>query len=171
MSILEHITPIEGHGPNKAHEIVCKLEALIAELGLEAGTLLAKKEDLRQHFEVSPATMNEAIRILESCGTIKIRPGVKGGIFIATTALHIAFRRDLLELNRSPSLVEDCWVVFTRLEPLVMIEALKEVTDDAVAELNRLIGKMVASLDRPLEFLKWNWLLYRRSLRWVPTTY
>jgi DNA-binding FadR family transcriptional regulator len=53
-------------------------------------------------------------------------------------------------------------VVFKRLEPLVLIEAIKKVTDDAVADLNRLISKMAASLDRPIESLKWNWLLYQK---------
>jgi DNA-binding FadR family transcriptional regulator len=162
MSILEQITTVQGYGPNRAQEIVCKLEALIVESALEVGTFLATKEDLRRRFAVSPATMNEAIRILESGGIVKVRPGVKGGIFVATGSLHIAFRHALLKLNRSPALVEDCWVVFKRLEPLVLIEAIQNVTGDAVAELNRLISKMAASLDRPIESLKWNWLLYQK---------
>jgi GntR family transcriptional repressor for pyruvate dehydrogenase complex len=162
MSILEQITPVQGQGLNRAQEIVCKLEALIAESALEVGTFLATKEDLRHRFEVSPATMNEAIRILESGGIIKVRPGVKGGIFIATSVLHIALSHALLELNRSPALVEDCWVVLKRLEPLVLIEAVRKVTDDAVAELNRLISKMAASLERPIESFKWSWLLYQK---------
>jgi GntR family transcriptional repressor for pyruvate dehydrogenase complex len=162
MSILEQITAVQGYGPNRAQEIVCKLEALIAESASEVGTFLATKEDLRRRLEVSPATMNEAIRILESGGIIKMRPGVKGGIFIATSVLHIALRHALLELNRSPALLEDCWVVLKRLEPLVLIEAVKKVTDDAVAELNRLISKMTASLERPSESFKWSCLLYQK---------
>jgi hypothetical protein len=67
-SILEQITPFRPYGPTKAQEIAGKLEALIAESQLEAGALLATKEELRRRFQVSPATMNEAIRILESSG-------------------------------------------------------------------------------------------------------
>ena len=162
MNILEQITAVQGYGPNRAQEIVCKLETLIAESALEVGTFLATKEDLRRRLEVSPATMNEAIRILESGGIIKTRPGVKGGIFIATSVLHITLRHALLELTRSLAVPEDCWVVLKRLEPLVLIEAVKKVTDDAVADLNRLIGKMTASLERPSESFKWNCLLYQK---------
>ena len=105
MSILEQITAVQGHGPNRAQEIVCKLEALLAESALEVGTFLATKGDLRRRLEVSPATMNEAIRILESGGMIKMRPGVKGGSFIAASVLHTALRHALLELNRSPAVL------------------------------------------------------------------
>jgi GntR family transcriptional repressor for pyruvate dehydrogenase complex len=92
MNILEQIRPVQGHGLNRAQEIVCKLEALIADSAMEVGTLITTKEDLRRRFEVSAATMNEAIRIMESRGIIKMRPGVKGGIFIADQFPSHCFR-------------------------------------------------------------------------------
>jgi DNA-binding FadR family transcriptional regulator len=162
MSILEHIAPVQGQGPTKAQEIAGKLETLIIESQLEAGALLATKEDLRRRFEVSPATMNEAIRILESCSLIVMRPGVKGGIFVATNSLRIALRRTLLELNRRPARVQECWVVFKWLERLVLMEAINNVTDDAVLELNQLLDKIAASLDQPATLTKWSWRLSQK---------
>ena len=162
MSILQQISPFRADGATKAQEIAGKLEALILESQLEAGAFLATKEDLRRRFEVSPATMNEAIRILESCGLIVMRPGVKGGIFIATSSLRIALRRTLLELIRPPVPLQECWVVFKWLERLVLMEAVNNVTDDAVLELNHLLDKIAASLGQPAESLKWSWRLSQK---------
>jgi DNA-binding FadR family transcriptional regulator len=159
MSILEQISPFRAYGPTKAQEIAGKLEALIAESQLEAGALLATKEELRRRFEVSPATMNEAIRILQSSGLVTIRLGVKGGIFVAASSPSMALRRTLLELNNSPAPVQECWVVFTWLERLVLLEATKDATGEAVSELNQLCEKIAPSFDQPGESLEWRWRL------------
>jgi GntR family transcriptional regulator, transcriptional repressor for pyruvate dehydrogenase complex len=163
VSILEQITPLEGASANRAEQIVRKLEVLIAESTLEAGTMIGKKEDLRRRFKVSPGTINEAFRILVSRGVVTMRRGSKGGIFLATTSLHVALRRSLLGLDRSAALVEECWAVFKQLEPLVVIEATKRVTDDAVTELNRLVSEISAAMvDEPIAPLRWRWHLYRK---------
>jgi DNA-binding FadR family transcriptional regulator len=80
---------------------------------------------------------------------------VKGGIFIAASFLRIALRRSLLELNRSPALGRECSVVLKWLERLILIEAIKNVTDDAVMELNQLLEQIAGSLDQPAESLRW----------------
>ena len=161
-SILRRILPFRANGATKSQEIAGRLETLIAESQLEAGALLATKEELRRRFQVSPATMNEAIRILESRDIISIRPGAKGGIFVAASSLRTAFRRTLLELNRAPAPLQECWVVFRWLERLVLIEAVNNVTDDAVLELNHLLDKIAASLGQPAESLKWSWRLSQK---------
>ncbi|HEY5703977.1 MAG TPA: FCD domain-containing protein [Terrimicrobiaceae bacterium] len=163
MGILEQITPIEGVGTNRAEEIVHKLEAFIGKSALELGTMLGTKEELRARLKVSPGTMNEALRLLASRGVITMRRGSGGGIFLATSSLHIALRQSLLGLEGSTALLEECWAVFKQLEPLVLIEATKGVTDDGVTELNRLVSEMASvTADEPSVLLRWSWRLSRK---------
>jgi DNA-binding GntR family transcriptional regulator len=99
--ILDQITPVQRLDSNRAEEIARKLEHLIAACALEAGDWLGTKEDLRRRFQVSPGTMNEAVRILESRGVIETRPGLKGGIFVSSIPVRVALKQvaRALELN------------------------------------------------------------------------
>ena len=75
MSILAHITPCQKSGASRAEEIARQIKGLIFDLESQPGTCLGTKESLRRRFDVSPGTMNEALRILEVCGTIGTRRG------------------------------------------------------------------------------------------------
>jgi len=162
MSILEQITPVQRLGTNRAEEIARKLGRLIAEWALEAGASLGTKEDLRRRFQVSPGTMNEAVRILESRGIVETRRGPKGGIFASTTSVRDALKQVVTALDRNAALVEDCWAVSKQLEPLVLVEATKRAEVDSVAELISLVDKMAVAVDDPTESLRCTWFLYRR---------
>ena len=50
---------------------------------LKPGDRLASERELIMQFQVSKATMREALRVLEVMGLIEIRKGVSGGVFIA----------------------------------------------------------------------------------------
>jgi DNA-binding transcriptional MocR family regulator len=93
MSILEHIIPVQRLDTNRAEEIARKLGHLIAEWGLEAGASLGTKEDLHRRFQVSPGTMNEAVRIVESRGIVEMRRGSKGGVFVSTFSIQAALKQ------------------------------------------------------------------------------
>jgi GntR family transcriptional repressor for pyruvate dehydrogenase complex len=162
MSILEHITPVQRLDTNRAEEIARKLGQLIAEWGLEAGASLGTKEDLRRRFQVSPGTMNEAVRILESRGIVEMRRGSKGGVFVSTTSLQATLKQVVPALDHNTALVEDCWAVSRQLEPLILVEATKRAKVDSVAELNSLVNKIAAAVDDPTESLRCSWFLYRR---------
>ncbi|MCK4783939.1 MAG: FadR family transcriptional regulator [Desulfobacteraceae bacterium] len=47
------------------------------------GDRLASENELINQFEVSKATIREALRVLEVMGLIEIKKGVGGGVFIA----------------------------------------------------------------------------------------
>jgi DNA-binding FadR family transcriptional regulator len=162
MSILEHITPVQRGDRNKAEEIARELERLIAEWALKAGASLGTKEDLRRRFKVSPGTMNEVVRILESRGIVETRRGSRGGIFVSTTSVRVALKQVVAALDHNAALVEDCWAVLKQLEPLVLVEATKEAKADSVVELISLVNKMAAAVNDPNESLRCSWLLYRR---------
>jgi GntR family transcriptional repressor for pyruvate dehydrogenase complex len=55
---------------------------------LKPGDRLASEKELAIQFDVSKATMREALRVLEVMGLIEIRKGISGGIFIAEVGMR-----------------------------------------------------------------------------------
>lgn len=71
---------------SKAARVAGLIRASIYSEGLASGHLLGTKKSLGEHFTVSPGTINESLRILQAEGLIELRPGPKGGAFVAETA-------------------------------------------------------------------------------------
>ena len=60
---------------SRAEELSRRLEQEIVDNGLPAGERLGTKEDIRNRFGYAVATVNEALRLLETRGLIEARPG------------------------------------------------------------------------------------------------
>jgi DNA-binding FadR family transcriptional regulator len=161
MSILAHITPCQKSGASRAEEIARQIKGLIFDLESQPGTCLGTKESLRRRFDVSPGTMNEALRILEVCGIIGTRRGSKGGVFVVAAAAQMPFSEFTLGLTHNAAVIEQCQAVANQLEPLVFVEAAKSADVGAVAELQRLVQNMAAAVDQPTELFRLSWRLYR----------
>src|ERR687885_440239 len=80
----------------RAEAVARDLEAEILGGRLTPGDRLGTKDDLRQRFGVAVATVNEAVRLLETRGLIEARPGPGGGVFVAASSVRAALRRDNL---------------------------------------------------------------------------
>ena len=91
MDILENIIPCQRFAVSRAEEIARKIEGLILDRAVKPRTCLGTKENLRHRFDVSPATMNEAIRLLQVRDVIVTRRGLKGGVFVATPRAQRTF--------------------------------------------------------------------------------
>ena len=66
----------------------------IARDGRRPGDRIATKDELRERFGVAVATINEAVRLLETRGVIEARPGPGGGIFVARAVRRVRFAHD-----------------------------------------------------------------------------
>jgi DNA-binding FadR family transcriptional regulator len=163
MDILEYITPCKRSDASRAEAIARTIEGLIIDRCAEPGMRLGTKENLRQRFEVSPGTMNEAIRLLVARGILVTRRGLKGGVFVMVVPAQIPFSEILFGLKYNAAMIEQCQAVSKQLAPLVFVEATKAANASAVAELQRLVQNMAAAVDQPAESLRWSWLFYRRS--------
>ena len=60
---------------SKAETVALALESEIERSGLTAGDSLGTKSDLASRFSVSPGTLNEALRLLQSGGVIGLAIG------------------------------------------------------------------------------------------------
>ncbi len=68
---------------SRAEALANELQAEIAGYGLRPGYRLGTKEDLRVRFGVATATVNEAVRLMESRKQVIARSGIRGGVFVA----------------------------------------------------------------------------------------
>jgi DNA-binding FadR family transcriptional regulator len=67
---------------SRAQQIAAELEAEILASRHPAGTRLGLRTDLITRFGVSPAVMNEALRILRERSLVTVRPGPNGGVIV-----------------------------------------------------------------------------------------
>jgi GntR family transcriptional repressor for pyruvate dehydrogenase complex len=149
----------------RAEAVARDLEAEIHGGRLSAGERIGTKDDLRHRFRVAVATVNEAVRLLETRGLIEARPGPGGGVFVAASSVRTALRRGNLAPAWGQARVDDCLAVRNGLEPLVCREAARHRTAEDLRELRALVAEMERRADDPAAYFQLNWGLHRRIAR------
>src|SRR5690348_10196499 len=150
-----------GARVSRAELVARELEREIAD-EREAGERLGTKEDLRKRFGVAVATVNEAVRLLETRGMIEARPGPGGGVFVARPAARVALSHLVLGFKSGSTSYEECLEVRDALEPLIDSHAARYHRVGDIRDLNRIVKAMDAAKDDPPAFFKCNWALHRR---------
>ena len=159
-SAFENVLPLKRVDLPRTGELICEIEELLLEMDIKPGVRLGSKEELCRCFRVSPGTLNEALRVLETRGIIELRRGSKGGVFAAAVSMRPFLDQLPFGAKRDAVAVEQCLVVLTQLEPLVAIEAAKSAQREAIAELYYLVEQM-APVD-PGRWLKWRCFFQQR---------
>jgi len=147
---------------SRAEAVARDVEGEILGEGIPPGERLGTKEELRRRFGVAVATVNEAVRLLETRGLIEARPGPGGGVFVARSSVRVALKRDGLDGSWGGASFADCQAVRTGLEPLVCQEAARHHTDEDIRALEKILDAMERHADEPRAYLELNWALHRR---------
>lgn len=150
-----------GARVSRAELVARELEREIVD-DRQPGERLGTKEDLRKRFGVAVATVNEAVRLLETRGMIEARPGPGGGVFVARPATRIAFSHLVLGFKSGSTTYEECLEVRDALEPLIDGHAARYHRVSDIREMNRIVKRMEAAKGDPAAFFKCNWALHRR---------
>jgi DNA-binding FadR family transcriptional regulator len=153
---------LAGSRVSRAEAVARDVEAEILGEGIPPGERLGTKEELRQRYGVAVATVNEAVRLLETRGLIEARPGPGGGVFVARSSVRVALKRDGLDGSWGNAAFADCLAVRNGLEPLVCREAAVRHTDEDIAALERILAAMERHADDPRAYFELNWALHRR---------
>lgn len=151
---------VDSRAGSRAESVADAIELRIGKDSLAEGDRLGTKESLRLEFGVAVATLNEAIRILADRGLVDVRPGVKGGIFVAARPVLVRLGRKMLELSGDSVSVADCLVMRNALEPLILREAARFVSPSSLAELRDVAKLMTRSKLTADEYLEINWRLH-----------
>ena len=125
---------------SRTRELIGKIEQLIRQKGMKPGIRLGNKKELCRCFKVSPGTLNEVLRVLETRGIVELRRGSKGGVFVAAVSMQPCL--DQVSFGAKREAVEQCLLVVIQLEPLVALEATKSAHREAITELYCLVEQM-----------------------------
>jgi GntR family transcriptional regulator, transcriptional repressor for pyruvate dehydrogenase complex len=146
---------------SRAAHVARELEASLEAARRRPGERIATKEELRERFGVALATINEAVRLLETRGVIEARPGPGGGIFVARAAVRLALMHTVLGIAPESTTYREYLTVRDALEPLVCREAARAARPADVAELRATVERMEALVDDPPAYFRANWELHR----------
>lgn len=147
---------------SRADDVARDIEQMIRNEGLVNGHRLGTKESLRDRYDVAVATFNEAIRLLSARRVITIRPGVRGGIFVASPPPLVRLGQKMLELSGDSVSVTDCLIVREALEPLITQDATRFRNTVDIEELRVLAEVMFAPGLSVEAYLRANWALHKR---------
>ncbi|MEV7391533.1 MULTISPECIES: FCD domain-containing protein [unclassified Streptomyces] len=151
----------------RAETLVASIEAQIEQQQLSPGAWLGTKEDLRTRSGFARATVNEAVRLLESRGRVVIKPGRGGGLYVAAASPIVRLRHTLLTVDDASS-VADAIAMRDALELLVATDATRHCTRQDVADLRKQLTVMRRATDSTDAFMRANWALHERIARVSP---
>jgi DNA-binding FadR family transcriptional regulator len=145
-----------------ADRVVTEVEAMIKTQGLEPGHRIGTRQELCEQFGVAPATLGEALRVLRARGSVDLRPGPGGGIFVADQSPLIRLAHSVLRLRQTGAPVNDVIKVLDALDEAVMQDAVLNRTDADIADLEAVMADLTEHWHDPIEGLHGNWRLHRR---------
>jgi len=145
--------------------IARELEGEITGGILGPGERLGTKQELRAQFGVAPATINEAMRLLEMRGMLTARPGPGGGVFVTRASARVRLNQFVLGYRWSEAAMADHHTVRNALEPLVCREAARYHRDADIRVLKRMLDTMAKHTDAPLTYIHRTLALHRRIVK------
>ncbi len=124
-------------------KIIAQIRDAILSGQLKPGDRLASEKELMGQFEVSKATMREALRVLEVIGLIEIRKGTAGGAFVAEVSMKTTIHSLINFIHFQPVSIREITMLRYLIEPTVAQVAASRITDEDVFNLKRIIGETI----------------------------
>ncbi|RJR43958.1 MAG: FadR family transcriptional regulator [Desulfobacteraceae bacterium] len=126
---------------NKISEVITEqIRAAILDGRLKAGDRLSPERELMKNFNVSKATLREALRSLEALGFLSIRKGVSGGAFVTEVDMKTMRDAFINFLHFKRLSLADLSHVRKALEPYTSALAASDITDDDLRRLEEIIA-------------------------------
>ena len=124
-------------------DIVSQIEALLDRGELHPGDQLPPERALAEQFQVSRASVREALRSLELLGVVETRAG--GGTFVRRTVPE-DLARPLSNLIARGHTLTDVIEVRGLIEPAIAAAAATRITTDELAELRAILTQQAAKV-------------------------
>jgi GntR family transcriptional repressor for pyruvate dehydrogenase complex len=124
-------------------DIVSQIEALLDRGELRPGDQLPPERALAEQFQVSRASVREALRSLELLGVVETRAG--GGTFVRRTVPE-DLARPLSNLIARGHTLTDVIEVRGLIEPAIAASAAKRIRPDELIELREILDQQAAKV-------------------------
>lgn len=123
-------------------------------------TPLGTKRELQVECGVSAATLNEALRMLQSQGLVTLKTGPNGGVFTAQQDPLVRIGQAMVRV-RDDARVAEVLPLRDALDPLTVLEASKHRTAADVRKLKALMAHMEDVIDEDMAFANAVWDFHR----------
>jgi DNA-binding FadR family transcriptional regulator len=153
---------------SRAEALAREIEAEISAGAVTTGDRLGTKDDLRRRFSVAVATVNEAVKLLETRGLVGARPGPGGGVFVASPAERMRSGPMLMGFEWAGARVADYHEVRGALEPIIYRHAARHRTEADIRALRSILASMSAHLDDPRAYAQYGAAFHRRIAKLTP---
>lgn len=132
---------------SRAEVVAAQIEDELLRSQLPVGTHLGRRTEFMKRFALSPTVANEALRILRQSGLVSVRPGNRGGIFVATHRPHLRLgATDFWFTEGDPPAVE-LFEARVYLENTLTPVAFGRATEQDVAWMREALDQMEGSRD------------------------
>lgn len=162
MALLEKQRGAGGASNSLAEQFARTIEREIEAGTLERNALIGTKDQLQRRFNVARGTLNEAIQLLRSRDLVRMRPGPKGGIFVAQPSPVARFSGLVLALRDNSNLATECYSVKDALDPWIAADAAVHRSSTDVRSLRAIARRMKRAVPDKAMFGACNWELHRR---------
>ncbi len=127
------------------HRIASAIVEDIAARDLEAGDWLPAEAELAERFGVSRVSIREALRVLETFGVVRIKPGSKGGNEVGTIDSEDLARTLGLFFRMARATYRDLMDARLVIEPFMARRAAERQHPEHLDELRGLMAREAAS--------------------------
>lgn len=156
--------------PALAQQLATEIEKSIVDRQLVSGDRIATMDELREQSGYGRATIGETARLLSERGSVEVRPGRGGGLFVAPQNPSVQIRRTLLMAPQGGSTVGDAIAVREALEELIALDAAQHRTPDDITDLRSYMKAMQATGTDWTAFMAANWVLHERIAAITPNS-
>jgi DNA-binding FadR family transcriptional regulator len=153
---------------SRAEALAREIEEEILAGVVKTGDRLGTKDDLRRRFNVAVATVNEAVKLLETRGLAGARPGPGGGVFVASPAERMRSGPMFMGFEWAGATMADYHEVRSALEPVICHHAARHRTEADIRALRSILASMSAHLDEPRAYARYSAAFHRRIAKLTP---
>lgn len=146
----------------RAEALAADIESMIVDRGFAPGDPIGTMEEFRDRSGYGRATISEAARLLSDRGTVEIRPGRGGGLFVANPNPIVRLRHTLLTVRKMPTTVADAIAVREALEHLIATDAARHRARQDITALRKLLADLKRAMTSTDRFMRANWALHER---------
>ncbi|MEW6140446.1 MAG: GntR family transcriptional regulator [Thermodesulfobacteriota bacterium] len=132
-------------GNKVSHYVVEQIRDAILRGEFKPGDRLASEKELMGQFQVSKASMREALRVLEGMGLIETRKGTGGGIFAAEVNMNTTVHSLTNFLHFKNVSVADITALRYFLEPRLAQIAISKITENDIRILETMTTSEVSA--------------------------
>ncbi|MGK2882685.1 MAG: FadR/GntR family transcriptional regulator [Mycobacterium sp.] len=118
---------------------------------LPVGTHLGRRAEFIQRFALSPTVANEALRILRNSGLVSVRPGNRGGLFVASQRPHLRLGATDFWFTESDPPAVELFEARVHLENTLTPIAFGRATEQDVTWMREALDQMESARD-PVHF-------------------